>query len=160
MRLDRQDRGGVTPIASLREISRVLEETARIVRQHAERRDEAEAEPLAEIGATQVRAILALRALRRKHLGIEVSDAAWPMMLELYAARLEGRLVYQTRLAVDAAVPQTTALNTVRRLIELGVFVSSRHPDDKRLLVVSLSDSAADRLGGFLAAAGRMALLA
>ena len=153
MGTDRGGPAGAAPAASLIEISRVLEETARIVREHAE----GSGIPTRPIGAPEVRAILAMRALRAKAMGVELSDAAWAMVLELYAAKLEGRLIYQTRLGVDAGVPQTTALNIVRRMLELGLFVSSAHPDDRRLLVLSLSDEAATRLAGYLAAARAMA---
>ena len=146
----RGDSAGAAPAASLIEISRVLEETARIVRAHAEGRRASTHGP---IGAQDVRAILAARALRRRHLGLDLSDAAWAMVLELYASKLEGRLVYQTRLGVDAGVPQTTALNTVRRLLELGLFVSGAHPDDKRLIVLTLSHEAADGVAAWLEAA-------
>ena len=160
MGTDRGGAAGAAPAASLLEISRVLEETARIVRAHALAGTEGTVtsdcpnpSTRRPVGAPEVRAILEMRAHRHKCLGIELTDAAWAMVLELYAARLEGRLVYQTRLGVDAGVPQTTALNIVRRMRDLGLFVSSAHPDDKRLLVLGLSDEAAGRLAGYLAAA-------
>jgi hypothetical protein len=71
------------PIASLGEISRVLDETARILRHHA-----AIAEGLGQhvadepegaeegLTAADVRAIIAVRWMRRRYLGFEANDAA------------------------------------------------------------------------------------
>jgi DNA-binding MarR family transcriptional regulator len=74
------------------------------------------------------------------------------MMLELFAARLEGRSVSQTRLGIAAAVPQTSALHVTRRMLERGVFTSAADPDDKRLVLIGLSDEAVERIGAYLAA--------
>jgi DNA-binding MarR family transcriptional regulator len=78
-------------------------------------------------------------------------------MLELYAARLEKRRIHQTRLGIAAGLPQTTALRATRRLIEGGVFATEADPGDKRLLLITLSDPAADRVRAYLAAATRIA---
>lgn len=149
---------GIPPV-SLIEISRVLEETARLVRQHAGEApvdlDDAES-----ISASQVRAIIEVRWLRRRYLGFEASDATWSMILELYAAQLEGRDVSQTRLGVAAGVPQTTALQVTRRMLEAGIF--TRHDDlrDKRLSRIALSSDSANRIGAYLIATRGLAGLA
>lgn len=89
---ERQSYLPAVPPVSLMEISRVLEETARLLRQHAD----AEGEPLREVAwhssgtPAGVRAIIAARWLRREFLGAEIGEAEWSLMLELYAARLEG----------------------------------------------------------------------
>src|SRR4051812_45082219 len=147
------------PAANLMEISRVLEETARLIREHALSPARPRDAPIGRVGVREVRAVLALRGLRREYLGHNLSEAAWAMMLELYAARLEDRLVYQTQLGVLAGLPHTTALATVRRLVAQAVFVSAPHPEDKRLLVIALGDETADRLGRYIAAAYRIAPL-
>jgi DNA-binding MarR family transcriptional regulator len=141
------------------EISRVLEETARLLRQHAE----AEGETL-QVEASQsagtpaaVRAIIAARRLRREFLGADIGEAEWSLMLELYAAHLEGRSVHQTGLAVAAGLPQATALHATRRLIGAGVFASEPDPHDRRRLLIVLSKPAAGRIGAYLAAASRIA---
>ena len=155
-----RNRGGAgkaQPAASLLEISRVLEETARLVRQHAGADDPPA--PAPRLTAPKVRAILALRWLRGEYLGFDASDAAWSMLLELYAAHLEGRRLHQTRLGIAAGVPATTALNATRRLLECGLFTRAADPDDRRLILLGLSDNAADRMAAYLAAADRVALL-
>jgi DNA-binding MarR family transcriptional regulator len=156
---ERQSYLPAAPPVSLIEISRVLEETARLLRQHAE----AEAEPRSTFaphsaGTPQgVRAIIAARWLRREFLGADFGDVEWSLMLELYAARLERRSVHQTGLAVAAGVPQTTALHATRRLIGEGFFASEPDPRDKRRLLIALSEPAAGRIGAYLAAASRIA---
>ena len=142
---------------SLIEISRVLEETARLVRRHA-----GVPEPPAglKVTAADVRAIIALRWLRRRYLGFDPGEAAWSMMLELYAARLEDLSMSQTRLGIAAGVPQTTALRETRRMLDGGVFSRRSDPSDKRLLLIHLSDETAERMHAYLAATGALAGLA
>src|SRR5215217_1831592 len=100
----------------LPDIASALEEAARVLRRHARRvRDYypapeaaaailAAAEPgAAERGAAkptarQVRAIVAVRRLRAAWLPDLSGDHAFSMLLELYAAHLEGRRIAQTRL--------------------------------------------------------------
>jgi DNA-binding MarR family transcriptional regulator len=156
-----EERRSYLPAASpvsLVEISRVLEETARLVRQHADAEGEppATAEPYSPVTAPGVRAIIAARWLRREFLE-GVGEAEWSLMLELYAARLEGRRVHQTGLAVAAGLPQTTALHATRRLIGGGLFAAGPDPHDKRRLLISLSDLAAGRIRAYLTAASRIA---
>jgi hypothetical protein len=145
---------------SLLEISRVLEETARMLRRHAWAACELPGDDRAAVRAVDVRAVIAIRQLRARYLGIEATDAAWSLMLERYAARLEGRNLSQTRLGVLAGVPETTTLRVTRRMLELGVFISCPHPTDRRLLVIELSEEIANRITTYLAATGALAGLA
>jgi DNA-binding MarR family transcriptional regulator len=147
------------PPVSLIEISRVLEETARLLRRHAE----AEGEPgriyapPSTATPAGVRAIIAARWLRREFLGADVGESEWSLMLELYAARLEGRDIHQTGLAVAAGLPQTTALHATRRLLAAGIFEAAPDPRDKRRLLIRLSEATAGRIGAYLGAATRIA---
>jgi DNA-binding MarR family transcriptional regulator len=156
---ERQSYRPAAPPVSLAEISRVLEETARLLRQHvdAERDSPPLAEPPWRHPAQSVRAIIAVRWLRREFLGADLGDAEWSLILELYAARLEGRLIHQTGLAVAAGVPQTTALHATRRLIDGGFFAAEPDPHDKRRILIALSDPAAGRIRAYLDAAARIA---
>ena len=81
-----------------------------------------------KVTAADVRAIIALRWLRRRYLGFDPGEAAWSMMLELYAARLEDLSMSQTRLGIAAGVPQTTALRETRRMLDGGVFSQAVRP--------------------------------
>jgi DNA-binding MarR family transcriptional regulator len=144
---------------SLIEISRVLEETARLLRQHARGENESPTPlpPHPVDTPASVRAILAVRRLRRELLGSEVGEAEWSLMLELYAASLEKRSVHQTGLAVAAGVSQSTALHATRRLIAQGIFTSRADPGDRRRLLIVLSEPMAKRIRAFLIAATRIA---
>jgi DNA-binding MarR family transcriptional regulator len=157
-----EERQSYVPAAapvSLAEISRVLEETARLVGQHAqaEGAPPRPAEPRSLLSAHDIRAIIAARWLRREFLGAELGEAEWSLILELYAAHLEGRRIHQTGLAVSAGVPQTTALNATRRLIGCGFFLAEPDPRDKRRLLIALSDVAVERIRAYLTAASRIA---
>jgi DNA-binding MarR family transcriptional regulator len=143
---------------SLIEISRVLEETARLVRRHAGATREGDERPGASI--SDVRAVIAVRRLRRRYLGVEATDAAWSMMLELYVARLEGRTLHLTGLSAAAGVAETTAYRVTHKMLEAGVFVSGPHPNDKRLLVIGLSTATAERIRAYLAATLKLAGIA
>jgi hypothetical protein len=150
---------GQTPPVSLLEISRVLEEAARLVRQHAGEPDEPP-EQMGVATAAHARTIIAFRSLRRRYLGFDPADAAWSMMLELYAARLEGRSLSQTRLGTATGVPQTTALQVIRRLLDTGIFTKEADPHDKRVLMISLSALTTERMRAYLVATHRIAGLA
>jgi hypothetical protein len=70
------------------------------VRRHA---GEPEPPPGLAVTAADVRAIIAARWLRRRCLGFDPGEAGWSMMLELYAARLEGVSMSQTRSINDGS---------------------------------------------------------
>jgi DNA-binding MarR family transcriptional regulator len=142
--------------ASLLAISRVLEETARMLHDWALAGDpplRRPADPPMPVTASLVRTIIAARWLRRDFLGIDVGDPEWSLMLELYAARLEGRQVHQTGLSVAAGVPQSTALQATRRLVESGLFATRPDPSDGRKLLLALTAPAAERIRAYLIAA-------
>ena len=146
------------PAASLIEISRVLEETARIVRRHAEAQVEPllperdSGEPL-QITAPLIRAILRIRRLRADYLPAAGGDPAWTMVLELLAAELEDRRMNQSRLTTASEVPHTTGLRIVHGLIEQGVFVTRSDPADGRQLILGLSPEAAGKVRAYLTVA-------
>ena len=148
-----EDTAAERPLVSLLELSRVAEDLARLIREHippdvpegARRRPQPEL-----ITAPLVRAIAAVRRMRRDYFPWATGDPAWSMMLELLAARLEGRRVSQTVLGVNAGVPETTALRLTKSLLRQGVFTSESDPSDRRLLMIGLSDGAADRMRAYL----------
>ena len=155
----------------LPDIASALEEAARVLRRHARRvRDYypapeaaaailAAAEPgAAERGAAkptarQVRAIVAVRRLRAAWLPDLSGDHAFSMLLELYAAHLEGRRIAQTRLGGVAGVPHTTAIRIAQALQAEGLVTAAADPADKRLTLLGLTDEAVRRMEAYLAAA-------
>jgi hypothetical protein len=153
--------GRGAPVASLIEISRVLEETARIVREHAV--DTVEVDGIGagrQFEAAGVRAIIAFRRLRREFLGYDATETAWAMLLELYAARLEGRRVSQTRLGAAVGLPATTGRHVARRLLARGLLVW--HPGSgpgRNAGLLDLSEETERRIAAYLAAAADLAPL-
>lgn len=152
-----EDRAAYVPEqASLLAISRILEETARMLHDWAVADDpplRRPGDPPMPVTASSVRTLIAARALRRDFLGAEVGDSEWSLMLELYSARLEGRRVHQTGLSVAARIPQSTALQATRRLVHAGLLATRPDPSDGRMLLVTLTAPAADRIRAYLTAA-------
>lgn len=145
----------VKPIVSLLEISRVLDETARLLREHpAAAFEQAPVVAQAGAGAVLIRAKLAVERQRRSYFPLAPADPAWTMLLELYSAHLEGRQFHQARLGLASGVAKTTALRLTRRFLEAGLCVSGRDPADRRLLLIELSDSAAERMSDYLRLCG------
>jgi hypothetical protein len=133
MNARRRDIDSAPPTAGLIEISRVLEETARIVRRHADvqaqplRPDRPAGEPL-PITVPLIRAILRIRRLHAGFLPAAAGDPAWTMVLELYAAQLERRPIHQAHLIRATDIPHTTGLRIAQDLLASGVFVSRPDP--------------------------------
>jgi DNA repair protein RadC len=153
----RAAKGDAQPAASLHEISRVLEETARILKQHADASNgipspETEASAL-ELTPAVVRAIIKVRQLRADYFPAAAGDPAWAMILELFAVHLEGRRVSQSKLAIASRVPHSTALRLTKNLIEEGLVTVEDHPGDGRLLMLGLSDETAGQVRVYLTVA-------
>ena len=116
---------------------------------------ESEAE---EVSAAQVRAIIRARRMREQYFRSEIfADPAFDMLLDLYAARLEGHRVAVSSLCIAAAVPATTALRWIKQLTDRGLFVRHADPQDGRRIYIELSDAAARATGNYLAAVQRIA---
>jgi hypothetical protein len=157
----------------LREIARALDEAAAALRRHARaarswptypgavapttaRPEPVEglpSTPATDITAPLVRAIIAVRWLRASFLPDAPGDHAFSMLLELYAAHLEGRRVAQTRLAGAAAVPHASAIRIARALLADGLATAGTDPADRRLVLLGLSDEAVARMEAYLRAA-------
>ncbi len=91
--------------------------------------------------APLVRAILKLRRLRGQHFEPALfADPAWDILLDLAAARIEGRMVAVSSLCIAAAVPATTALRWIGRMTSTGLLVRTQDAADKRRALITLSD--------------------
>ncbi len=149
--------------ASKRRLAELSEEVGRIARTlatlSAEEAQRSVPEPRAIIStdAPLVRALIRLRRLRGQHFMPELfADPAWDILLDLSAARLDGRMVAVSSLCIAAAVPATTALRWITQMTEQALLV--RHPDtnDGRRVFIGLSDEAAAGMDGYLAAARKL----
>lgn len=108
------------------------------------------------VTAPMIRAILNARRLRTEHLGPDIADAAWALILTLYEARLDRRTLSLTRLGETAAVPPSTANRWVHTLCERRMFTREGHPQDQRLALIGLTDEAAERVETCLKATLRL----
>jgi DNA-binding MarR family transcriptional regulator len=100
-----------------------------------------------------VRSIIRLRRLREDYLGENLfADPAWDMLLELYAARLDGRQVSVSCLCIAAAVPATTALRWISTLEAREIALKRADPKDRRRVFVAITDTAAEKIQAVLAA--------
>ncbi|HEY0622457.1 winged helix DNA-binding protein [Sphingomonas sp.] len=119
-------------------------------------------EPLAEPDPDPraVRSTIRARRLRDQHFAPELfADPAWDMLLDLYAARLEGRRVSVSSLCIAAAVPPTTALRWIGTMHDAGLFGREPDPTDKRRAHITLTDRAAAAMRGYFRAAERAGLV-
>jgi hypothetical protein len=109
------------------------------------------------IEAPAVRAIIRARRMRERYFRGEIfADPAWDMLLDLMAARLEGKRVAVSSLCIAAAVPATTALRWIKMLTDRGLFVRSADPQDGRRVYIELSEDSTRALAAYLAAVERL----
>lgn len=144
---------------SLREVSRELQRVNRALRRLARRGGARRALRPPEISGASVRAILAVRRLRDECFGPSVGELPWAVLLEAYAARLEGRLSPMTSLGASAGVARSTAHRWVAWLLQQGLLVRHPEPPNRRTALVGPSDAAAARIADYLTAAARMSPL-
>jgi len=146
--------------ASKRRLAELSEEVGRIARMLASMSaDEAERvipEPrlLASGDSTLVRAFIRLRRMRGQHFIPELfADPAWDILLDLTAARLEGRMVAVSSLCIAAAVRATTALRWITQMTEQAILMRRPDPTDGRRVFIGLSDQAVAGMDAYLVAA-------
>jgi hypothetical protein len=93
--------------------------------------------------AKLVRRIIRQRQLRARFFdGDLFADPAWDMLLDLTAARIEGKQVSVTSLCIAAAVPPTTALRWIGQMVEADLFERVSDNVDRRRAFIALSDKA------------------
>jgi CheY-like chemotaxis protein/DNA-binding MarR family transcriptional regulator len=83
-----------------------------------------------------------MRRVRSQYFPTELfSDPCWEMLLDLYDAHLGGAEVTVTSLGAASGVPQTTALRRMETLQGHGLITRSEDKDDKRRIIVRLTDA-------------------
>ena len=85
-------------------------------------------------------------------------DPAWDMLLNLYAAELEGTKVSVSSLCIAAAVAPTTALRWIARMTDLGLLARKPDPADRRRAFLALSGRARSGMRSYLGAVTRAGL--
>lgn len=109
--------------------------------------------PSGATNAGAIRDIIRARRLREDLFGVGLfADPAWDILLDLMAARIEGRSVAVSSLCIAAAVPATTALRWIKQLTEAGLLCRVADPDDGRRVFIELTDRAATAMATYFAA--------
>ena len=103
-----------------------------------------------EITAATVRGAIRARRLRDQYFPKDLfADPAWDMLLDLFAARLEGMTVSVSSLCIAAAVPPTTALRWITAMTDAGLLMRREDPSDRRRAFVALSAQAVAGMQGY-----------
>lgn len=100
-----------------------------------------------------VKRLYGIRRLRDQVFGgtAEVfRDPAWDLMLDLFAARLEGRRTSISSAALVACIPQTTAIRLVDHLVARGMLRRIPDEHDGRRCFLELTPDAEERMCSFL----------
>ena len=102
------------------------------------------------IAPAEIRRAIRARRLRDQFFGDGMfEDPAWDMLLDLFAADLEGAQVSVSSLCIAAAVAPTTALRWIGRLTEAGLFDRLPDPADRRRAFLTLSPRAGQAMRGY-----------
>jgi hypothetical protein len=107
---------------------------------------------LPPLTAETVRAVLRARRLRGRYFPETLfADPAWDMLLDLLQAEISQLRVPVSSLCMAAAVPATTALRWLNRLVQEGVFIRRADPHDGRRVFVQLSPESSGALRRYFA---------
>lgn len=107
--------------------------------------------------AELVRRMIRARRLRDGFFGGGLfEEPGWDMLLDLYAAHLEGSRVSVSSLCIAAAVAPTTALRWIGKMSEAGLFARQPDPADRRRAFMVLTEPALEGMRGYLAALRRL----
>ncbi|QJU60372.1 MarR family transcriptional regulator [Sphingomonas sp. AP4-R1] len=113
----------------------------------------------AEPSAAMIRACIRARRMRELYFPADLfADPAWDMLLDLMAARIEGRRVAVSSLCIAGAVPATTGLRWIKTLTDGGLFLRVADPRDGRRIFIELSEAAARGMSGYFRALDRAGL--
>lgn len=96
-----------------------------------------------KVVAALVRQYLSAHAKRADALGASLfADPAWTMLLDLYAADVEGSHVSVSSACMASGAPQSTALLWLSKLQSQGLIERQGDPDDRRRTFVSIRPNA------------------
>lgn len=111
---------------------------------------------LPPLAVETVREVIRLRRLRSRFFDDELfADPAWDMMLDLLQAEIAQLRVPVSSLCIAAAVPATTALRWVKRMVSDGLFVRRPDVSDGRRVWVELSPPTSAALRNYFAEVGK-----
>lgn len=103
------------------------------------------------VSAAFVKELIALRSERdRISSAFRFADPAWDLLLDLTAARLEGRTVGVAGAGMAPNVPGTTAVRWLDKLVQDGLIERSAESGDGRGGTLRTSDETHERMLGHL----------
>jgi hypothetical protein len=119
----------------------------------------ANAEP-APLSVETVREVIRARRLRARFFDEDLfADPAWDMMLDLLQAELGQHRVSVSSLCIAAAVPATTALRWLKKLVNDGLFIRRSDPHDGRRVFVELAPQTSSALRRYFGEVNDMAAI-
>jgi len=93
-----------------------------------------------QVDPSDVRNAIRARRMRAAYFAEDLfADPAWDILLDLFAADLEGRQVSVSSLCITAAVPGTTALRWIGSMVGSGLLVRGADAQDRRRAFITLS---------------------
>ena len=105
--------------------------------------------------AESIRAMIRQREARMKFFDAELfADPAWDILLDLAAAKADGRQVCVTSLCIAAGVPATTALRWIGQMVDSGLLLRVPDPADKRRAHIELAGATAAAMAHYFAEIG------
>lgn len=109
-----------------------------------------------EITGAAVRSIIAARRLRDRYFWPAMNETAWALLLELFADRLEGERRDAAQLALATGVPLASTLHWLDWLAGRALVARRPQGEAEAAAVAGLTESAADEMRAYLAAALRL----
>lgn len=82
-------------------------------------------------------------------------DPAWDLLLDLFAATLEGRRIAACSAAIASCSPQSTGLRCIDSLVERGLLVRVADPADARRSMLELTQVAMEFMRGAVSGLAR-----
>lgn len=143
---------------TLAEVSRELASWVPILRRLAEAealRDLALGQ-YSEINGAAVRSIINARRLRDQYFWPSMSEAAWALMLELFANCLEGERIDAVALSAATDIPRDAALHWIDWLAGRGMVLREAEGETEETALVTLTEAGADEMRAYLLASLRL----
>ena len=106
-----------------------------------------------EITSGTVRSIITARRLRDQYFWPSMTEAAWTVILELFANRLSGRRITVKALSIATETPAATTLHWIDWLAGRGTVSRNAGPEDEESDFIDLTDAGADQIRAYLFAA-------
>jgi hypothetical protein len=109
-----------------------------------------------EINGAAIRSIINARRLRDQYFWPAMSEAAWALLLELFANRLEGERLDVAHLSTVTDIPLASALHWIEWLSGRGMVVRNGAGENPEHALVALTEAGADEMRAYLLAALRL----